>query len=184
MKKNSLFLIAIVLGCISINSCASPTTAANPAAPAASSDDALKKAFNTVDTTLSLWAIQPGLGTVMIEYAKRFSNIWFASQANNWSMVKYQIKEMREIQEVAETTRPGRKAMLKDFETSFIDPLDKGADVKDLAAFTVTYDKAINGCNSCHKASTASATDKSTFQYVKVKRPDSSEYTNIDWAGQ
>src|SRR2546429_651633 len=63
--------------------------------------------FNT------LAGIQPGLGTVMREYSRRFGNIYYAAQAGNWGMAAYQLKEMVEIQEVGETTRPSRKDALR-----------------------------------------------------------------------
>src|SRR6266498_33687 len=44
--------------------------------------------LNTVDRNLTLWNIQPGLGTVMIEYSIRFDNLWFAADAGNWDMVQ------------------------------------------------------------------------------------------------
>ena len=56
----------------------------------------------------ALAAIQPGLGTVMIEYANRYSDIYYAAKGGNWPLAAYQLKEMGEIQEVGETTRPGR----------------------------------------------------------------------------
>lgn len=70
----------------------------------------------------TLASIQPGLGTVMIECGNRYSDIYYAAKAGNWPLAAYQLKEMREIQEVGETTRPGRAAGLKAFEQSFLDP--------------------------------------------------------------
>src|SRR5436190_1041662 len=72
----------------------------------------------------ALSAIQPGLGTVMIEYGHRMAAVWFAGEAGNWDFAHYQIIEMVEIQETGETTRPARAPALKSFESSFLDPLD------------------------------------------------------------
>jgi len=83
--------------------------------------------LNTVDTNEALWAIQPGLGTVMIEYGTRFNNVWWAADGGNWDMVNYQLKEMTEIQEVGETTRPARAEALKKFETDYLDKLIEAA---------------------------------------------------------
>jgi hypothetical protein len=144
--------------------------------------DQVRELFNTPDTNLALWRIQPGLGTVMIEYNVRFANAWFAAQANNWDMVHYQITEMREIQEVGETTRPARAPALKAFEQAYLDPLDTAAQAKDLAAFTTAYDNTIQGCNGCH-AGQSSPTFPS-FRFVKIMRPAASQFQNVDWAGQ
>lgn len=133
-------------------------------------------------TLEQLSAIQPGLGTVMVEYNTRFNNLWFAAQKGNWRMVRYQIKEMREIQEVAETTRPKRAPMLKAFESGYLDPLDEARKSNKLSNFKAAYNKTIAGCNGCHAASD-SPEDKS-FEYIKVTRPKRPAFSNVDWAGQ
>ncbi len=135
-------------------------------------------------SNLDLWKIQPGGGTVMIEYANRMNNMWWAAHATddgtpsgnpapNWGMVLYQIKEMPEIQEVFETTRPANKALLKNFESSYLttaagslDEVAKAAQAgtKTLADFETAYDNAINGCNVCHAAT--------NHQFVKNHAPD------------
>lgn len=127
--------------------------------------------------------IQPGLGTVMIEYNTRMQNAWFAAQAGNWDMALYQFKEMKEIQEVGETTRPKRVDALKKFETDQLDPLVKTAQDKDLSAFTEQYPRTLNGCNSCHKK-TSDAAFPMGYYFVKIVKPTDPATKNIDWAGQ
>ena len=160
-----------------------PNTQAGPFSP---TDTQVQTSHNPL--TLSQIAnIQPGLGTVMIEYGIRFDNLWFAAQKSNWAMVSYQIDEMREIQEVGEITRSNRAAMLKNFESSFLDPLATATKNKDLTAFTTAYDGAIGGCNACHAASTGKADDGTpipSYKFVKIIRPTAPEFNNVDWAGQ
>lgn len=148
-------------------------------------DQAINNKLNNIDRTLTLWNIQPGLGTVMIEYNIRFANLWFAAQAKNWPMARYQVAEMTEIQEVGETTRPNRAAPLKAFEQTFLDPLDDAASANDLTAFTAAYDEAIGGCNSCHAGSTGVPPDTTLpAKFIKVMRPSTPVFPNVDWAGQ
>ncbi len=64
--------------------------------------------------------IQPGLGTVMMEYAARFTNTYYAAKGGNWDLALYMFKEMKEIQEVGETTRPARAPLLKASETNYL----------------------------------------------------------------
>jgi len=117
-----------------------------------------------------LSAIQPGLGTVMVEYAQRMGHVWYAGEAANWDFAHYQIIEMREIQEVGETTRPARAAALKSFESSFLDPLDDAVMANDKARFETAYSAAIQGCNSCHGSQT-SADFPQSFKFIKVQVP-------------
>jgi len=119
--------------------------------------------MNKVDRSLALWAIQPGLGTVMREYGYRFATLWYAAQAQNWGMAQYQLKEATEIQEVGEITRPGNASLLKGFEHSYLDKIDKAIKAKDMTAFESSYKAAILGCNTCHKAT--------GHPYVQVQMP-------------
>ena len=98
----------------------------------------------------NLAEIQPGLGTVMIEYGTRFYIMYYAAKNDNWDLAKYQLKEALEIQEVAETTRPARAPLLKAFETSYLDQLNQTVFAQDWTAFSTQYNATIQGCNGCH----------------------------------
>ena len=109
--------------------------------------------------------IQPGLGTVMMEYANRFWSMYYAANSGNWDLAAYQMKEALEIQEVGETTRPARAPMLKAFESSFLDPLNNTINAKNFSAFQTAYNNTVGGCNGCHAAS--------GFPYINYTLPSS-----------
>src|SRR5512143_957398 len=158
---------------------ATPAPTVPPGVPAADVEKLVDDKFNTVSTTLTLWNIQPGLGTVMMEYGNRLSRLWFAVNADNWDMAKYQLDEMLEIQEVGETTRPGRAPMLKAFEQNFLDALNTTIDAKDKTAFTKAFKDAISGCNACHAA--AAGTNWSSYKYVNIQVPKTDPAFYVDW---
>jgi hypothetical protein len=114
----------------------------------------------------ALAELQPGLGTVMIEYGNRFSTMYYAAKGANWGMADYQLKEMREIQEVGETTRPARAPMLKAFESSSLDKLAETIKAKDWKKFDAAAKEAVEGCNGCHAAN--------GFSFIKYVLPKSS----------
>jgi hypothetical protein len=118
---------------------------------------------STEEQLKTLAAIQPGLGTVMIEYGTRYSDIYYAAKGGNWPLAAYQLKEMREIQEVGGTTRPARAGALKAFERSFLDPLEKTIEAKDFESFEAAFKAGIEGCNGCHAAL--------GFPYIKYEIP-------------
>jgi hypothetical protein len=130
-----------------------------------------------------LSAIQPGLGTIMIEYGRRMGLLWFAEQASNWDLAQYQLTEMREIQEVGETTRPARAPALKSFESQFLDPLEEQIQAQDTTQFETAYRSAIQGCNSCHGSQT-SADWPQGFKFIKVQVPTKSIWDIYKWDGQ
>ncbi len=143
------------------------TGPAGPAGSAASIDlqNAVIKQSHGNMTLGQLAEIQPGLGTVMLEYGTRFWNIYYSAKAGKWDLANYNLKEMIEIQEVGETTRPARAAMLKAFETSYLDQLNATITKKDFASFNTTYNNTISGCNGCHAAN--------GFAYIQYQLPSS-----------
>ena len=93
--------VAVLVGAVLVLASQVSVIAAPSAAPAQQAQPT-----PTPMTLQQLSDIQPGLGTIMIEYSHRMSAMWFAEQAGNWDFADYQLIEMREIQEVGETTRP------------------------------------------------------------------------------
>jgi hypothetical protein len=94
--------------------------------------------------------IQPGLGTVMVEYSFRFGTLYYAAQGGNWKLADYQLTEMKEIQETGEATRPGRAQALKTFEEKFLGPIAAAIKGQDLKAFNVAFQAGMKACNECH----------------------------------
>lgn len=123
---------------------------------------------STEDKLKTLAEIQPGLGTVMIEYGARYGNMYYAAKGGNWDLAAYQLKEAREIQEVGETTRPARAEALKAFEKSYLDPLELAIKAKNFSRFDEVFKKGIQGCNGCHAAQ--------GFPYIKYELPKASTF--------
>ena len=101
-------------------------------------------------TLSQLAEIQPGLGTIMIEFGHRFYIAYYAAKEENWELAKYEIHELVEAQEIAETTRPKYVSQLKAFEDDFIKPLEETIKAKNWEKFSSQYDKTVIACNSCH----------------------------------
>ena len=164
------------------------TTPAAQGTPAAQSTPCAASAgltakCNTLLNVEQLSDIQPGLGTVMFEYSIRYGRLWFALQAGNWDMARYELLEMREDQEVGETTKPNRASSLKTFETNYLDPLAADLDKHDLTAAQTAFKDGITGCNSCHKRQTS--TDfPGGYKFIKVQVPQTSPEDIVTFVGQ
>jgi hypothetical protein len=98
----------------------------------------------------TLAEIQPGLGTVMVEYSFRFGAMYYAALGGNWKLADYQLQEMKEIQEVGENTRPGRAKALKTFEEKYLGPIGDAIKGNNLKAFNVAFQTGMKACNECH----------------------------------
>jgi len=107
--------------------------------------------------------IQPGLGTVMIEYSNRFTNTYYAAKGGNWDYAAYQLKEALEIQEVGEMTRPAHAGALKYFEDNFLAPVSDAIVAQDFGQFKTAFTQAAEGCNGCHTGE--------GFPYIQYKLP-------------
>lgn len=118
---------------------------------------------NTDEKLKTLAEIQPGLGTVMIEYSNRYTTAYYAAKGGNWDLAAYQIKEALEIQEVGETTRPARAEALKAFEKNYLEPLNEAIKTKDFKKFDKAFKDGIQGCNTCHIGQ--------GFPYIKYQLP-------------
>jgi len=171
VKKLSL-IVSLLVGLLLISACQGPAGPAGPPGPPGPPGPAGPPAPTSIKTkhgeiTLEQLAeIQLGLGTVMIEYGKRFAMIKMAADAGDWGMAQYQLEEATEIQEVGEITRPEKASMLESFEKSYLDPLAEAIEGKDKAAFDAAYTKAIDGCNACHQAT--------GHPYIRVQMPKTS----------
>ncbi len=160
--KKLIFGVFLLVGLLVASACAGPAGSTGPTGPAGPAGPAGPVGTASPDTKITtshgditlgqLAEIQPGLGTVMQEYGKRFAMVKLAADAADWGMAGYQLDEAIEIQEVGETTRPGNADMLSSFEHSYLDPLAEAIEAKDKVAFDSAYSEAIEGCNSCHVA--------------------------------
>ena len=107
--------------------------------------------------------IQPGLGTLMIEFGHRFYIAYYAAKANNWELAEYEIHELIEAQEVAEVTRPKYTEDLKAFEHGTLAQLQQTIKAKDWKQFEVKYAETTKACNTCHT--------KNGHPYIQYKLP-------------
>lgn len=100
----------------------------------------------------ALASVQPGLGVIMHEIGYRFADMYWAANGGNWALAQYELKELREAQEVAELTRPERADMLGAFEEKQLVPLGEAIKQKDSRLFNQRFSSALRGCNGCHSA--------------------------------
>ncbi|HLC30108.1 MAG TPA: hypothetical protein VJM51_04950, partial [Dehalococcoidia bacterium] len=76
--------------------------------------------------------------------------------------------------------RPAREAALRAWWDPALTGLRGAVRAQDLGAFTQAYDRAIAGCNSCHIGSEGGGI---TLKGVKVSRPTTPLFSNLDYRG-
>ena len=155
MKKN--FLLLLFVGFISTNCSDNHQTNGQTIVPTK---------HNKKMTLSQIAEIQAGLGTVMVEFGHRFYIIYYSAKAKNWDLAHYELHELIEAQEVAETTRPKYAKELKEFEDIYLEPLNRAIESKDWDVFSKQYNQTTKGCNVCH-----TKTGHSYIQYKLPKTP-------------
>lgn len=111
-----------------------------------------------------LASIQPGLGTVMLEYSRRYWIIYYACKKGNWDLALYELKELREIADVGMKTRPKWARELADFDDRYLKPLEEAMKAHDWAGFEKAYNAGMKGSDEVHR--------RLGFHYIRYRLPE------------
>lgn len=144
-------------------------------------DKAIDAKMSKYDAKLPLWAIQPGTAPRMIELTWYFNNMWYGAQAGNWDLARFEVYRAEETVKPIYVVRQKREATLKPWAEYALPALIKAIEAKDKKAFVKAYDEAIEGCNSCHAAS--SGGPLKSMAAFKITRPKAPMFSNIDYKG-
>lgn len=137
---------------------------------------------------LALWTTgcskgyEPGLGELMTLTQMCHAKLWFAGQAENWSLADYELDELQEGFDDVVKFHPTHKdaplplsALVPKIMDQPLRELRTAVSAKDAQAFVAAYDAVTAGCNSCHEAT--------NFRFNVVRRPaDPSWFSNQDFA--
>ncbi len=102
-----------------------------------------------------------GLGSVMVDVARRFELAGRAAVAGRFELAEYEADELGELFEAdvpgaslpAEGPTGHIPAMTKAFAETTAPDLKKAAAAKDRAAFAAAFGRTAAACNTCHQAS-------------------------------
>ncbi|PZC47887.1 MAG: hypothetical protein C1O27_000772 [Chloroflexi bacterium] len=106
-------------------------------------------AYFTID---DLAAMQPGLARIMPEIGQRYWKLYYAAQAGNWPMAKFQLGEIEELMEFGMITRPKYADDLEAFVMKDMKALKTAIDKKDWDGFDAAYQEGIKNGNDYHKS--------------------------------
>ena len=117
------------------------------------------------------------IGDLMYAISRRYANIWYAGEAGNAALVKYQTHEIEEIIEELEESgvREGKilvGAELTKTIVPHLEAMETAVEAGNMDNFRAAYDKAITSCNSCHV--------QTGHPYLVVIRPAQDPYSNLN----
>ncbi|HLX12346.1 MAG TPA: hypothetical protein VKS81_05990 [Bacteroidota bacterium] len=100
----------------------------------------------------------PGLGEYMTAIQLHISKMWFAAQASNWGLARYEFDEMGEAMDGAQALHSIKNkvdisSVMDGVRHSQLPTLNSAIATRNLSAFRDGYTRTIAACNSCHKSS-------------------------------
>jgi hypothetical protein len=99
-----------------------------------------------------LAAMQPGLARLMPEIGNRVWKLYYAAQAKNWPLARFQLKEARKLMELAALTRPKYEKSLGQYLEKQVAPMMAALDAEDLERFNRELEIAVEEANAYHEA--------------------------------
>ena len=145
------------------------------AASVAQMRDSLAVLHRAVD---SLKAQTPGLGEYMSTVQLHTAKLWFAGQAANWKLAKYEQHELEETIEAAEALHANKdsvdiSAVLQSVRQTQLPLIDQAISKKSFRAFENAYSQILAACNGCHRPA--------GYQFIHIITPTREPVTNQQW---
>jgi hypothetical protein len=96
--------------------------------------------------------LQPGLGRLMPEIARRYWTLFYAARGGNWELAGYQLRQIAHLFRIGGTTRPKMEKHLEAFRRGTLDPLAAAVESRDWPAFESAYTDGVASANRFHAA--------------------------------
>ena len=98
-----------------------------------------------------LASVQPGLARLMPEVGARVWKLYYAAQAKNWPLAKFQLKEAKKLMELGALTRPKYEENLGKFIDEQVKPMMAALEAENLEKFNEEFQKAVEQANAYHE---------------------------------
>lgn len=120
----------------------------------------------------------PGLGEYMTTIQLHAGKLWFAVNATNWDLARYELDEMKETIEAAKALNAEKNGVkvsnvLDALLQSQIVQLENAIKTKSKSEFQKSYDATLGACNGCHS--------EAGVKFIHIVRPSAPPVTNQRW---
>jgi cytochrome c553 len=120
----------------------------------------------------------PGLGEYMTTIQLHTGKLWFAANATNWDLARYELDELKETMEAVKTLNAEKNGVkvsnvLDAVLQSQIVQLEDAIKHKVKSEFQKSYDAALSACNGCHT--------EAGVKFIQIVRPLAPPVTNQRW---
>jgi hypothetical protein len=122
--------------------------------------------------------LAPGLGEFMTTIQLHAGKLWFAAQAANWDLAKYELDELKETMEAAKGLNEEKNGVkisnvLDSVLQTQVAGLEKPWRAKAKAHLKNPTDETLSACNGCHT--------EAGYKFIHIVRPAAPPVTNQKW---
>jgi hypothetical protein len=139
----------------------------------------LQDSLRTIQAEVdSLRGRTPGLGEYMSTFQLHIAKMWFAVHASNWDLANYELGELEETIEAAESLHAIKNAVnissvLQSVRQTQAILLEQAMKKHDQQKFASAYNQTLEACNSCHRSV--------SFGFIHITKPMGQPVMNQRW---
>ena len=120
----------------------------------------------------------PGLGEFMTTIQLHVGKLWFAADAENWNLARYELDELKETMDGAGSLHAVKNDVnvsnvLASVVQTQIAHLAESIKTENRADFQKAYDETRSACNGCHQSA--------GYGFIHIVRPNAPPVTNQSW---
>lgn len=93
---------------------------------------------------------QAGMGRLMPEVGARVWKLWYAAEAGNWPLARYELEEAVSLMELGAFVRPKYDRTMSQFLADDLAPVAVAIEDADWAAFATAFDRMVEAANRYH----------------------------------
>ncbi len=93
---------------------------------------------------------QAGMGRLMPEVGARIWKLWYAAEAGNWPLARYELVEAVALLELGAFVRPKYRTTMAAFLSEDIEPLSHAIEARDWTAFEAGFGPMVDAANRYH----------------------------------
>lgn len=93
---------------------------------------------------------QPGMGRLMPDVGARTWKLWYAAQAGNWPLARYELDEAVSLMELGAFVRPKYTNSMAKFLADDLGPVRAAVDAADWDAFEPAFVAMVEAANRYH----------------------------------
>jgi hypothetical protein len=129
----------------------------NPRPPEAPGAGPGPQPANVEQRLKKLEVAMPGVGDVMSGIQLHFAKLYFAGEARNWDLARFERGEIEEGLNAVAALRPEEKGvdfvgLIDAFKQTQLTSLKDGVEMKDRGLFREAYQDTVVMCNACHQS--------------------------------